>query len=138
MSGLRIQVGDRAAITRVVSVADVCAFADVTGDRNPVHLDANFAANTMFGFPIAHGMLGAGFILAVLGTRLPGPGALYLQQSLMFRDPVFVGDEVTAEVAVISVREDKPVVTLLTECRNREGVLLIEGEAVLLVPPEAS
>jgi 3-hydroxybutyryl-CoA dehydratase len=136
VSSLCIRVGDRAAITRVVSVADVCAFADITGDRNPVHLDANFAAKTMFGRPIAHGMLGAGFISAVLGTRLPGPGALYLQQSLLFRAPVFVGDEVTVEVEVIAVREDKPVVTLRTECRNRGGVLLIEGEAVLLVPPE--
>lgn len=134
----QMRIGDHATLSRSVSSADVQAFADLTGDRNPVHLDAAFAARTRFGRPIAHGMLCAGLISAVLGTQLPGPGALYLQQTLLFKAPTFVGDTVTVLVTVTSVREDKPVVTLRTECRNQDGTLLVEGEAVLLVPLEVS
>jgi len=137
MSSLRIQVGEHAKLTRTVSAADVEAFAEITGDRNPVHLDATFAATTRFGRPIAHGMLCGGLISAVLGTRLPGPGAVYLQQTMQFKAPTFIGDTVTVLVTVIAVREDKPIVTMRTECRNQDGALLVEGEAVLLVPVAA-
>lgn len=136
MASLHIRVGDQATLTRTVTAADVEAFADLTGDRNPVHLDAAFAARTRFGRPIAHGMLCGGLISAVLGTRLPGPGALYLQQTMQFKAPTFVGDTVSVLVTVVAVREDKPIVTLRTECRNQDGTLLVEGEAVLLVPAE--
>ena len=137
MSSLSIRVGDQATLTRTVSAADVRAFADLTGDRNPVHLDAAFAAQTRFGRPIAHGMLCGGLISAVLGTQLPGPGALYLQQTLQFKAPTFVGDSIIVLVTVVAVREDKPVVTLRTECRDQDGKVLVEGEAVLLVPGDA-
>lgn len=129
-----IRVGDAAEFTTVIDDEAVRWFARVTGDANPVHLDEAYAATTPFGRRIAHGMLVAGTISAVLGTRLPGPGAVYLGQTLQFRAPVFLGDAVTARVEVVKVREDKPVVTLRTTCVNGRGELLIEGEAVLLAP----
>ena len=127
------QVGDRAEITRVVTDEAVHAFAASTGDTNPIHLDDAYAAGTRFGRRIAHGILVSGVISAVLGTRLPGPGAVYLSQSLQFRAPVFVGDTVTARVEVVAVRTDKPVITLRTTCTRLDGVVAVEGEAVLLV-----
>jgi 3-hydroxybutyryl-CoA dehydratase len=129
-----LQVGDAAELTRIIDEPMVSWFAEVTGDRNPVHLDERYAASTPFGRRIAHGMLVAGTISAVLGTRLPGPGAVYLGQTLQFRAPVFLGEAITARVEVIKVREDKPVITLRTTCRNARGELVIEGEAVLLAP----
>lgn len=127
------QVGDRAEVTRVITDEAVRSFAASTGDTNPIHLDDAYAAGTRFGRRIAHGILVSGVISAVLGTRLPGPGAVYLSQSLQFRAPVFVGDTVTARVEVVAVRPDKPVVTLRTTCTRQDGVVAVEGEAVLLV-----
>lgn len=127
-------VGDRAELTRTISDEAVRSFATSTGDTNPIHLDEAYAAGTRFGRRIAHGILVSGVVSAVLGTRLPGPGAVYLSQSLQFRAPVFVGDTVTAAVEVIAVRSDKPVVTLRTTCTRQDGVIAVEGEAVLLVP----
>ena len=132
-----LRVGDTAEITRTIDEASVRWFAGVTGDSNPVHLDEGYAAATPFGRRIAHGMLVAGTISAVLGTRLPGPGAVYLGQTLQFRAPVFLGDAITARVEVIKVREDKPVITLRTTCTNARGEVVIEGEAVLLAPRPA-
>jgi len=131
------KVGDAAELTRVIDEATVSWFAEATGDRNPVHLDEAYAAATPFGRRIAHGMLVAGSISAVLGTRLPGPGCVYLGQTLQFRAPVFLGEEITARVEVIKVREDKPVITLRTTCTNARGEVVIEGEAVLLAPRPA-
>lgn len=127
------QVGDRAEVTRVITDEAVRSFAASTGDTNPIHLDDAYAAGTRFGRRIAHGILVSGVISAVLGTRLPGPGAVYLSQSLQFRAPVLVGDTVTARVEVVAVRPDKPVVTLRTTCTRQDGVVAVEGEAVLLV-----
>jgi 3-hydroxybutyryl-CoA dehydratase len=128
------RVGERAELTRAITDEAVRAFAASTGDTNPIHLDEAYAAGTRFGRRIAHGTLVSGIISAVLGTRLPGPGAVYLSQSLQFRAPVFVGDTVTAVVEVIAVRPDKPVVTLRTTCTRGDGAVVLEGEAVLLVP----
>jgi acyl dehydratase len=129
-----IKVGDSAALTKIFSEKDVISFAEISGDHNPVHVDAEFAGTTRFERQIVHGMLTAGLISAVLGMKLPGPGCLYLKQELNFRAPVFFGDEITATVTVTKVREDKPIVTLETNCVNQDGIDVIDGEAVLMVP----
>lgn len=127
-----ITVGMSATIERSVESADVELFARISGDVNPVHLDDEFAASTRFGKRIAHGLLVASYISAVLGTKLPGPGSIYLNQSLRFLHPVYLGDVITAEATVVSVRSDKPIITLSTTCRNQDGELVLDGEAVLL------
>jgi 3-hydroxybutyryl-CoA dehydratase len=128
-----LSVGRTAELVRVAGEADIVAFAQVTGDTNPVHLDAEYAAATSFGERIAHGMLSAGYISAVLGTVLPGPGAIYLSQTLAFKRPVRIGDEVTARVAVTAIDEAKARVTLATTCLVR-GKAVVDGEAVVMVP----
>ena len=125
--------GQHAAMTRRVSAADVERFAEITGDRNPLHLDAAFAASTRFKRPIAHGLLTASYVSAVLGSELPGPGTIYLSQSLTFKAPVYIGDEITAKVTVVKYRPDKQILTLRTECVNQDGVTVMEGQAVCLV-----
>ncbi len=127
-----IKIGDSASITKTFSDADVRKFAEITNDKNPVHLDEAYAAKTQFKRRLVHGMLTAGLISAVLGTELPGEGSIYLSQSLKFRAPVFIDDTITATVTVIKVREDKPIITLETLCKNQDGTVAIEGEAVLL------
>jgi acyl dehydratase len=131
---MNLKVGDAAEIRKTIADEDVRAFAELTGDHNPVHLDEEYAARTRFGRRIAHGMLGASLISAVLANELPGRGTVYLSQTLKFTAPVFLGDTVTARVVVKHVREDKPVVTLETFCTNDRGERVVEGEAVVLVP----
>jgi len=129
-----INIGDSASITKTFSDEDVRSFAEISGDKNPVHLDDKFAAQTQFKKRLVHGMLTAGLISAVLGTELPGPGSIYLSQSINFRAPVFIGDTITAMVTVVKVREGKPIVTLETICKNQNDVVVLKGEAVLLAP----
>ena len=131
---MTLKVGDAAEVSKTIADEDVRAFAELTGDRNPVHLDEGYAASTRFGRRIAHGMLGASLISAVLANELPGRGTVYLSQTLRFTAPVFLGDTVTARVVVRHVREDKPVVTLETFCTNERGERVVEGEAVVLLP----
>ena len=128
-----LAIGQTAAKRRTVTAADLDAFAAVTGDDNPLHLDAAYAAKTPFGERIAHGMLGAGYISAVLGTQLPGPGAIYVSQTLSFRRPVRIGDEVTAEVKVAAIDERRGRVTHETRC-SVAGKAVVEGEAVVIAP----
>lgn len=128
-----ITVGLSVEVTKIVTTEDVQAFADLTGDHNPVHLDAEFAATTSFKKPIAHGMLGAGLISAVIGTKLPGPGSIYVDQSLKFRAPVFVGAEVLTRVTVTEKDERRRRVTLKTECICGDTVV-IKGEASIMIP----
>lgn len=130
---MSLKVGDSAEASKTIADEDVRAFAELTGDHNPVHLDEEYAASTRFGRRIAHGMLGASLISAVLANELPGRGTVYLSQTLRFTAPVFLGDTITARVTVKSVREDKPVVTLETVCTNERGERVVEGEAVVLV-----
>jgi len=129
-----LRLGQRATFSKTITEADIQGFADLTGDRNPLHLDAQFARRSRFGRPIAHGLLVAGIISAALGTRLPGAGAIYVSQSLRFLKPVYPGDTVTATVEVTAWQEDRGVVTLRTTCANQSGDVIIDGEAVLLVP----
>lgn len=128
----QLEVGQTAEITSTVSQQDVHTFADITGDNNPVHLDADFAATTQFEKPIAHGMFGAGLISAVIGTKLPGPGCIYLDQQLKFRAPIYIGSEVTTKVTVVEKNERRSRVTLKTECICN-GKVVISGEATVLV-----
>ena len=130
---MALKVGDKASVTKQITDDDIRAFADLTGDYNPVHLDDKFAAGTRFGRRIAHGMISAGLISSVLANKLPGTGTVYLSQSLSFVAPVFPGDTVTAQVTVTKVREDKPIVTLETVCTNQQNETVIRGEAVVLV-----
>ena len=129
-----IQTGDCAFLSKTFSEKDVLTFAEISGDRNPVHIDATFASSTRFGRQLVHGMLTAGLISAVLGMQLPGPGSIYLKQELNFRAPAYFGDTITATVTVIKVREDKPIITLETICTNQDGETVIDGEAVLMLP----
>ncbi len=125
--------GDSATLTRAISQSDITRFAELVGDVNPVHVDEDFAKKTRFGKRIAHGMWGASLVSAVLGTKLPGPGTIYLSQTMKFQAPIFPGDTITARVTVVKVREDKPIVTLETVCQNQDGKILMEGDAVVLV-----
>ena len=128
-----LYVGQSAALTHVVDESRIAAFAETTGDKNPVHLDANYAAATRFGARIAHGMLGAGFISAVIGTVLPGPGSIYIGQSLRFRRPIYIGDEVQTLVEIVSIDRERNRVMLATRCIVK-GKAVIDGEAEILVP----
>lgn len=130
---MKLKVGDTASLTRTVTDQDILAFAEVTGDHNPIHLNDAFAATTRFSRRIAHGMFGASLISAVLGNDLPGPGSIYLSQTLKFLAPVYLGDTVTARVTVTRIKDDKLIVTLQTVCENQRGEALINGEAVVLV-----
>lgn len=125
--------GLSASFEKVVTEQDVQTFAQVTGDTNPVHLDADYAATTSFEKPIAHGMLTAGFISAAIGTKLPGPGCIYLEQSLKFRAPVFIGATVTTTVAVKELNERRRRAVLETVC-TVEGKKVVTGEATIMLP----
>ena len=127
-----MKVGDSAEITKTIEQSDIDAFARVTGDHNPVHVDEEFAKTTRFGRRIAHGMLTASLISAVLANHLPGEGSVYLGQTLKFVAPVFPGDEITARVTIREIREDKPILKLKTVCVNQRDELVIRGEATVL------
>ena len=129
---MTFKVGDSAEIIKTIEQSDIDAFANVTGDRNPVHVDEEFAKTTRFGKRIAHGMLTASLISAVLANKLPGAGSVYLGQTLQFVAPVFPGDEITARVTVKAIREDKPIMKLETICLNQRGEVVIRGEATVL------
>ena len=126
-------IGEKAQLSKIITEADIDTIADVTGDYNPVHVNEAFAQKTRFKGRIAHGILGVGLISAVLGTKLPGPGAIYLSQTLNFLFPVRVGDKITAEVEVTKWRPDKKIIHLETRCFNQNEREVLKGEAVLLV-----
>ncbi len=131
-----LSVGMSAAYSKTVTESDIAKFAEVSGDNNPLHLDEAFAKTTRFKERIAHGMLSAGFISTILGTKLPGPGSIYLSQSLRFTAPVKIGDTVTARAEITDIRSDKKRVTLATTCVVGETVV-IKGEALVMVPSRA-
>ncbi len=128
-----VEIGQTAELSRVVTEADIQSFAAVTGDTNPVHLDADYAAGTMFKSRIAHGMLSAGYISAVIGTQLPGPGAIYLSQTLKFKAPVRIGDTVLTTCTITAKDASRRRITLSTLCRVEETVV-VEGEAMIMLP----
>ena len=128
-----LRVGMSASLGHTVTDADILMFAGVSGDTNPVHLDAEFAQSTMFGARIAHGMLSASFISAVFGTKLPGPGCIYLAQSLKFKAPVKAGETVVAHVTVAELMPEKRRAFFDTVC-TVGGKVVLEGQAEILVP----
>jgi 3-hydroxybutyryl-CoA dehydratase len=128
-----LELGMEASFAKTVTQADILAFADVTGDKNPVHLDPAYAAGTIFKGTIAHGMLTAGYISAVFGMELPGPGAIYVSQTLNFRAPVRIGDRVVAKVRVMELYPAKRRARFECIC-SVDGKPVLEGEAVLMVP----
>ena len=127
-----LDVGMKAAFGKTITDADIVMFAGVSGDTNPVHLDEEFAATTPFGGRIAHGMLTASLISTVLGTKLPGPGCIYLSQSMKFLAPVRVGETVRAEATIKAVDRERRRVVLETVC-TVGGKNVLEGEALLMV-----
>jgi 3-hydroxybutyryl-CoA dehydratase len=127
------RIGERASFTKTVTEADVTTFAGLIGDFNPIHVDAEYARKSRFGQRVAHGMFTGGLISAVLGNRLPGPGAVYLSQQIEFLAPVFIGDTITATAEVAAWRPDKRIITLKTDAYNQAGKQVVTGKAVLLV-----
>lgn len=127
-----IKIGDTAGISKTVTEYDVYSFAGITGDFNPVHVNAEYAKTTMFKERIAHGMLSAGFISAVLGTTLPGANTIYLGQELAFKAPVKIGDTITAKVEVQEKIDEKRRIILLTTVTNQDGVVVTTGKATVM------
>jgi 3-hydroxybutyryl-CoA dehydratase len=132
----RLAVGQSASMARTVTDTDILLFAVATGDMSPVHLDQAYAARSSYGGRIAHGMLTAGFISATMATHLPGPGVIYLTQSMRFLRPVRIGNVITTHVTVLELDPAKRHVRLSTVCRNRAGKIVLDGEAQVLVPRE--
>ncbi len=133
----QINIGDISEFSKTVTEADVYQFAGITGDFNPAHINEAYAGKTFFKKRIAHGLLAAGFISAVVGTQLPGPGSIYIRQELKFTAPVYFGDTITARVVVIDRNVEKNRVTLQTSCINQDGKTVLEGEALISPPPRA-
>lgn len=131
--GDELSIGKTATMTKIVKDEDVKMFAELSGDNNPIHLDEEFAATTRFGRRIAHGMLSANYISTVIGTQLPGTGTIYMSQSLNFRAPVYLNDEVVTTVEVTALDTEKSRATLACVCKVGDTVV-IEGEAKVLVP----
>ncbi len=126
-----IKIGADASFAKTITEGDVVQYAGLTGDFNPIHIDAEYARQSVFKERIAHGMLVSGLISAVLGMQLPGPNAIYLGQELRFMAPVKIGDTVTATVTVTDKRDDKQIITLKTTVSNQRGEVVIDGQAVV-------
>jgi len=132
----QLQVGDSAEFAKTVSETDIYLYAGITGDFNPAHVNEDYAKNTFFKTRIAHGMLTAGFISAIIANQLPGPGTIYLKQELNFLAPVHIGDTITARVEILELNAEKNRVRLKTTCSNQDGVTVLEGFG-LVSPPKA-
>ena len=129
-----IKVGDTAEFTKTITEADVVLFAGITGDFNPAHVNQVWAEGTRFQGRIAHGMLSASIVSAVLGMYLPGPGTIYLSQELRFLAPVHIGDTITARVEVQELVKEKNRVRLRTTCQNQDDTIVVDGTAIVLAP----
>lgn len=129
-----IELGMQASLETKVAEGDIQSFAAITGDHNPVHVDEAYAAGTPFKRRISHGMLTASYISAVFGMRLPGPGAIYVTQTLNFRRPVWINDQITTTVTVAELFPQKRRVLFECVCKNAEGKVVLQGEAMLMVP----
>ena len=127
-----IHIGDKASFTKTISESDIYQFAGITGDYNPVHINSEYAKQSVFKERVAHGILTAGFISAVLGTKLPGTDTIYLSQHLDFKAPVKIGDTITAEVEVLEKKDRKKIIRLRTIVKNQLDVIVVDGEAVVM------
>lgn len=126
-------IGQSASLKKVFSSEEVLSFAELSMDKNPIHLDQKFAEQTRFGSRIVHGFFVGSLISAVFGTQLPGEGAIYLHQEMNFRKPVYHGDEITATVTVTNIRKDTSILYFDTKCENEKGEVVIDGKAILKV-----
>src|SRR5260370_22540981 len=124
-------IGTQATLSRTITEDDILLFALVSGDHNPIHLDAEYAEKSLFGKRIAHGFLIGSLISAVLGNDMPGPGSIYLGPTLKFLAPIHIGDTVTVTVKVVAIREDKRIITLHTDGTNQHGIAVLSGEATV-------
>lgn len=131
-----LALGDHASLTRTITMDDIALFSVISGDVNPAHLDKDYAASDLFHHIIAQGVLTAGLISAVLGTKLPGPGTIYLGQELKFRAPVAPGDTITATLTITDLQPEKHRVILDCHCRNQEGKEVLSGTAIVQAPTE--
>lgn len=129
----RFQIGQKASLEKVFSDEDVRTFARISLDRNPVHLNEEYAENTIFKGRIVHGFLSGSLISAIIGTIMPGEGTIYLNQTMNFRKPVRIGEKIKATVEVIGIKEEKNILTLNTYCENERGEIVIEGSAIVKV-----
>ena len=132
----QIKVGDTAEFAKTITETDIYLYAGITGDFNPAHVNEVYAKNTFFKTRIAHGMLTAGLISAIIANQLPGPGTIYLKQDLSFLAPVHIGDTITGKVEIMELIPEKNRVRLKTTCSNQDGVIVISGEG-LVSPPKA-
>ena len=128
--------GQTASCSKTITEADVVLYAGLSGDFNPIHIDKEYAKNTRFKERIAHGLLTSSLLSQLLGMCLPGKGSIYMEQTLRFTAPVYIGDTITATATVQEFIEEKNIIKLLTECRNQKGELVLMGSAVMLVPKE--
>ena len=128
---MAFSIGQKASFSKQISEREVATFAEISGDQNPLHLDEAYAKQTRFGARIAHGAFSFALISSALGTELPGPGTVYMSQSLKFIQPVYFDDTISATVEITALRADKGIVTLKTECANQRGKKIAEGEAVV-------
>lgn len=127
------EIGEKAESKKVYSTISVIAFAELSGDLNPVHLDVNYASTTIFQKPIVHGIFVASQISELIANSLPGLGSIYINQTLSFKNPVYHGDEITCVIEVISRREEKNIVELSTICINKIGNVIIDGIAIIKI-----
>jgi 3-hydroxybutyryl-CoA dehydratase len=132
----RFTEGQTASCSKTITEADVVMYAGLSGDFNPIHIDKEYAKNTRFKERIAHGLLTSSLLSQLLGMYLPGKGSIYMEQTLRFTAPVYIGDTITATATVQEFIEEKNIIKLLTECRNQKGELVLMGSAVMLVPKE--
>lgn len=130
-----MKVGETASIRKQIKSSEVALFSNITGDSNPIHIDEQYAKNSIFKEPIAQGMFVGSLISSVLGTKLPGPGCIYLKQDITFLRPVKIGDSIEASVEIISLKEknDSIIVTLNTWCENQYGERVVDGKAIMKV-----
>ena len=129
-----LEIGQRASYSKTATDADILLFLAISGDNNPIHIDDEAARKSRFGRRILPGIWSAGLISALLASRLPGRGSIYLSQTLNFKRPVFPGDTITATAEITAIRRDKGIVTLTTTCSNQTGEIVVEGEAVVMLP----
>ena len=129
-----LSIGQRISRAKIFTSADVRDFARISGDINPIHLDDDYAASTVFGKRVVHGILVTGLISAALGNDLPGEGTIYLGQEAKFLAPIFLDEEIRVEVEVTELREDKKIVKLSTDCFKADGTRVIQGNAVVKLP----
>ena len=132
----RLRVGDVAEFAKTVTETDIYLYAGITGDFNPAHVNEAYAKNTFFKTRIAHGMLTAGFISAIIANQLPGPGTIYMKQDLSFLAPVRIGDTITARVEILELNSENNRVRLKTTCKNQDDVMVLEGEGLVSPPKE--